>query len=142
MIVKRQRNYSKAGNTVLGLTAAGLAAGTIAGNSIEASRAKKKAIEELSKEDIKRLAKEEENKMISELMKDGYTKKEAKEIAKDRYNEWRDESPEYLREKIGKEAAKKSWTSADSKGGNIGAAVGSGVGLASGLILARKVLKK
>ena len=42
MIVKRQRNYSKAGNTILGLTAAGLAAGTIAGNSIEASRAKKK----------------------------------------------------------------------------------------------------
>ena len=142
MIIKRQRNYSKARNTVLGLTAAGLATGAIAGNSIEASRAKKKAMEELSKEDIKRLAKEEENKMVSELMKDGYTKAEAKEIAKDSYNEWMDESPDYLKEKIGKEAAKKSWTSADSKGRNVGAAVGSGVGIVSGLILARKMLKK
>ena len=127
---------------MLELTTAGLAAGLVAGNAIEASRAKKKAIEELSKEEIKRLAKEEENEMISKLMKDGYTKKEAKEIAKDRYNEWRDKSPEYLREKIGKEAAKKSWTSADSRGGNIGAAVGGSLGLASGLILARKMLKK
>ena len=95
MILLRQKLYSKSKNAILGLTALGLTTGTIAGNAIEARKAKNKAIKEFDynkyKENVKRLEKQTDEELISDLVKDGYSKKEAKEIAKDRYNPWRDE---------------------------------------------------
>ena len=148
MILLRQKQYSKSKNTILGLTALGLATGTIAGNAIEARKAKSKAIKEFDynkyKENVKRLEKQTDEELISDLVKDGYSKKEAREIAKNRYNPWRDEKEglEKLKEKAGKEASRNSWTSANSKGRNIGAGIGSAVGLSSGLLIAKKLLKK
>ena len=95
MILLRQRLYSKAGNTILGITALGLTTGSVIGNAVEAKRAKEKAIKEFDyskyKENVKRLEKQADEDLISDLTKDGYSKKEARKIAKDRYNPWRDE---------------------------------------------------